>query len=138
MKPKIYTAYLAVQNKIPEGVRKIFVARYAPKSLDMRKENIKHIPALAPSWNLKEDFKANKMSYKEFCEAFETEIRLDDFSMNYIKSIAIFMIEYNTDIALICYEKDESDCHRSIVAKLIKEQLENNKTECELTIISNK
>ena len=74
---------------------------------------------LAPSKELLEDWKNNKIDWEEYNERYLKEILNDPEKISKVKELAKRFRD-GDKIRLICYEKDPSHCHRSILQRLIK------------------
>ena len=76
---------------------------------------------LAPSWELLKQAKArgiNKKVFETFYKPrFINEIKDSEQASNKIK--ALIAIARDQDIFLVCYEKEPSLCHRSIIQELL-------------------
>lgn len=76
---------------------------------------------LAPSWKLLTLSKEVGLSFDEYRKLFTTEIKNNPIARKCIEEIRELVKDQL--IFLVCYEKDASKCHRSIV----KEMIVNNK-----------
>lgn len=117
----IYTTYLSKLKDIPDNAIKVCISRKPPAKETLEKYNCMHALSLAPTqWIL------NK--YKEHGD-------FEKFKKSFIREREVITVEENAEIAkilrlckendvyLICYEKDHTKCHRSIVAELISKKL---------------
>lgn len=97
-------------------------------------DNIKHVPELSPSWNLFKSY----LNWKErgiwnhhiFETQYKPEFIRELSSYNSRKKLKeLIQLSEEKDILCVCYCKDESLCHRSIVkdiAERIRIRLKKN------------
>lgn len=125
----IYTTYLSNLKNLPndEKTIKYLVTRWKPRnSIDVKKYGIQWAPYLAPTELTLSKYKDGSINWKEYKERFIDESFSNQLFIDGMNEV----IELNNqgfDIFLICYEKDDSMCHRSI----LREILEFNNQECE-------
>lgn len=121
---KIYTTYLYKLKDIPDNTVKLFVARDLKPHISnsLEKYNCIHTPQVAPSRELREEYKQGYIDYDEFIKKYaEEERNLDKQDiLDFIK-----LINQNKDLYLICYEKDSNTCHRKVLASVITNILTN-------------
>ena len=114
---KVYTTYLYKLKNIPEDATKLFVARdLKPHILDsLNKYNCIHTPQVAPSRELRDKYKQGEIDYADFLSEYAKEQQNLDKQevLDFIK-----LIDSNKDLYLICYEKDDMQCHRSILREI--------------------
>jgi len=104
----------ALKNK-SDGVR-ILITRYWPRGI--KKENVdKWHKDLSPSKELLKNYKANKIEFQLFEKLFREEITGNTHVHDLCKGIAIEAAE-GKEITLLCYEKEEANCHRKIIKQL--------------------
>lgn len=118
----LYTSYFA-NVKNGKGI-KISVARFNPKWLSSK--DVKYwFRDLAPSINLLNDYKANKINWNDYyCEysGWLTDACLNNRRVKHmISSIENLLID-NTDVTIYCYEKPDDNCHRHIIAELFSKK----------------
>ncbi|MHA1229226.1 MAG: DUF488 domain-containing protein [Candidatus Helarchaeota archaeon] len=99
-------SYFAVSNKLPKDAVKIYVMRARFNSI------------LAPSWELLRKAKNEAMSFEEYRKLFIKEISENKDAID--KLFEIRETAKKRDVYLICYEKDSSKCHRSILIEIIE------------------
>lgn len=116
---KIYTTYFAHLKKIDANIVPISIARYNPKGYIGKTYSY-----LSPTASILFDFKQDS-DEKRYKERYYTDI-LNRLKLDRVLN-DLNIIGNGKDIALVCYEKSESFCHRHIVA----EWLNNNGIECE-------
>ena len=75
---------------------------------------------LSPSKKLLEKYKKNKITFKQLEQRYIIEMNNPDAKkeMQRIKELS-----KTIDVYLVCYEKDSKQCHRSILLKLIKNEI---------------
>lgn len=125
----IYTTYLSNLKNLPndEKTKKYLITRWKPRNtIDVKKYNLEWAPQLAPTELTLAKYKDGSIDWKEYRQRYIDESFSNPLFIDGLKEI----IEYNDegyDIFLICYEKDDSTCHRSI----LKEILQINNYKCE-------
>lgn len=124
----IYTTYLSNLKNLPNDdmTKKYLITRWKPRNtINVSKYNLEWTPQLAPTELTLAKCKDGSIEWKEFRqryidESFENPLFIDELEE---------IIELNSKgytIFLICYEKDDTICHRSI----LREILEYNNQEC--------
>lgn len=125
----IYTTYLSNLKNLPndEKTKKYLITRWKPRNtIDLKKYNLEWAPNLAPTELTLSKYTDGSINWREFRERFINESFDNRLFVDGLSEI----IELNNegyDIFLICYEKDDKVCHRSI----LKEILEFNNQICE-------
>ena len=125
----IYTTYLSNLKNLPndEKTKKYLITRWKPRNtIDVKKYNLEWAPQLAPTELTLAKYKDGSIDWKEYRQRYIDESFSNPLFIDGLKEI----IEYNDegyDIFLICYEKNDSTCHRSI----LKEILQINNYKCE-------
>ena len=124
----IYTTYLSNLKNLPndEKTKKYLITRWKPRNtIDVKKYNLEWAPQLAPTELTLTKYKDGSIDWKEYRQRYIDESFSNPLFIDGLKEI----VEYNDegyDIFLICYEKDDSTCHRSI----LKEILQINNYKC--------
>lgn len=124
----IYTTYLSNLKNLPndEKTKKYLITRWKPRNtIDVKKYNLEWAPQLAPTELTLAKYKDGSIDWKEYRQRYIDESFDNPLFIDGLKEI----VEYNDkgyDIFLICYEKDDSTCHRSI----LKEILQINNYKC--------
>ncbi len=125
----IYTTYLSNLKNLPndEKTKKYLITSWKPRNtIDLKKYNLEWAPNLAPTELTLSKYTDGSINWREFRERFINESFDNRLFVDGLSEI----IELNNegyDIFLICYEKDDKVCHRSI----LKEILEFNNQNCE-------
>lgn len=125
----IYTTYLSNLKNLPndEKTKKYLITRWKPRNtIDVKKYNLEWAPQLAPTELTLAKYKDGSIDWKEYRQRYIDESFSNPLFIDGLKEI----VDYNDegyDIFLICYEKDDSTCHRSI----LKEILQINNYKCE-------
>ena len=102
-----------------DGIR-ILITRYWPRGI--KKEYFdKWYKELSPSRDLLKIYKDKKIDFSLFGRLFLEEIQKSDV-IEICREIAHESIKGKT-ITLLCYEKDESICHRKFIKKLCEQEL---------------
>ena len=124
----IYTTYLSNLKNLPndEKTKKYLITRWKPRNtIDVKKYNLEWAPQLAPTELTLAKYKDGSIDWKEYRQRYIDESFSNPLFIDGLKEI----VEYNDkgyDIFLICYEKNDSTCHRSI----LKEILQINNYKC--------
>ena len=125
----IYTTYLSNLKNLPndEKTKKYLITRWKPRNtIDVKKYNLEWAPQLAPTELTLAKYKDGSIDWKEYRQRYIDESFDNPLFIDGLKEI----VDYNDegyDIFLICYEKNDSTCHRSI----LKEILQINNYKCE-------
>lgn len=117
----IYTSYLANVKKLPANMKKILVIRWKPRNtMNPEKYNLEWWPQLAPSELLLSKYKDNSIDWHQYREMFIEESYTNVMFIDALEQI----IELNKtqDICLICYEKNDLECHRSLIREILKQK----------------
>lgn len=108
----IYTTYFSKLRKLPQNIVPVSIARFPPKGV-----RVFEYKALAPSTEL-------LMSYKQtgdwaaYVNTYDNTVlaKLDPYKV--VEDLKT--LTNSADIALVCFEKDFTHCHRSLVAEWLK------------------
>ena len=125
----IYTTYLSNLKNLPndEKTKKYLITRWKPRNtIDVKKYNLEWAPQLAPTELTLAKYKDGSIDWKEYRQRYIDESFSNPLFIDGLKEI----VDYNDkgyNIFLICYEKNDSTCHRSI----LKEILQINNYKCE-------
>lgn len=113
-KGKLYTSCFAKLNK---GIGlKISIARYNPKWL--KEEYINDwFNNLAPSKELLNEYKYKGLSWETYTKRYMNEL---DMESDQFKTL-LNLLNIGKDVTVYCYEKSTDNCHRHILASIIKE-----------------
>lgn len=117
----IYTSYLANVKNLPTNMKKILVIRWKPRNtMNPEKYNLEWWPQLAPSELLLSKYKDNSIDWHQYREMFIEESYTNVMFIDALEQI----IELNKtqDICLICYEKNDLECHRSLIREILKQK----------------
>ena len=106
----LYTSYIGNLRNIPENFGRIYICSYMPDSLKLRSGFDLHLPALAPSEELKFLYKREMITVEEFISKYRNEINSREDIKELISEIK--SLSEDMDIVLVCYEKDCTNCHR--------------------------
>lgn len=77
---------------------------------------------LAPSKNLLKDYKEGRIEFQLFEKLFSNEISKNKNVIDICRGIAKDALD-GKEFTLLCYEKEESNCHRKLIRKLCKDEL---------------
>ena len=117
MKGTLYTSYFA---KIKQGKgHKISVARFNPKWLNQRDID-EWFRDLAPSVELLNDYKNNKIDWKQYTERYNkylTEGYFTNPRINKMVCTIESLLNNGKDVTIYCYEKPSDNCHRHLIGK---------------------
>lgn len=121
----LYTTYLANVRNIPktEKTKLILVTRYTPKNRRLTNTDIEWHCELAPSEVLYQQYKqsSKNISWQEFKERFKEQCSTNTATLKGISFIED-LVKQDNDVYLICYEKLNDMCHRSILYDYLKER----------------
>ena len=117
----LYTTYFAKMNKIPDDCIKLIITRFPPKWLDVSKYPNTYIAKeLSPSQELLLKYKKDN-NWDEYVIQFYEEMNYRKDMVNMLKKLSN-ILNKGIDICLICYEKDYTHCHRSLIGEYFKEE----------------
>lgn len=125
----IYTTYLSNLKNLPndEKTKKLLITRWKPRNtIDVKKYGIEWAPNLAPTELTLAKYKDGTIDWKEYRQRYIDESFDNKWFLEEIEEIRS-LDEKGYDIFLICYEKDDLICHRSI----LREILIYNEIKCE-------
>lgn len=109
---KIYTSYYANHRNIPAEYQCIAVSQTRPSSV--------FIPTLkeaAPHWNIINMYKSGKIDFDDFSALYMYQL---DVHIGH-KNLRDYLLQFNNEyIVLMCYEKDYTKCHRTILLEYIE------------------
>lgn len=115
---KTKSIYDSIENS--DGTR-ILITRYWPRGI--KKENFdKWYKELSPSKNLLKNYKEGRIDFQLFEKLFRNEIMENKNIIDICQNIAKEAVN-GKEVTLLCYEKDESNCHRKLIRKLCEEEL---------------
>lgn len=108
---KIYTSYFGNMRNLPKDIVPIAVSAFVPKGfIGIR------LTSLAPTTSLLEKYKrGDGMSFALYQQEYKSLILDAQNADNLIARI--LRLSQGKDVALLCYEKDPLECHRSILAQ---------------------
>lgn len=113
----VYTTYIDKIKKLPTNSLKLIVMRYRPNINLFEVENVKFLPSLSPSSELLFSYKNNEITFKEFSLKFRKQIENDLKALKLLEKIK----HTKCDVFLICCEKSQFECHRSILSNILNE-----------------
>ena len=115
---KTKSIYDSIENS--DGIR-ILITRYWPRGI--KKENFDNwYKELSPSKNLLKNYKEGRIDFQLFEKLFRNEIMENKNIIDICQNIAKEAVN-GKEVTLLCYEKDESNCHRKLIRKLCEEEL---------------
>ena len=115
---KIYTSYFANRK-----LKDVFTPDMTfAISAGMPKEmNCERLPALAPSWQLLQDYKNGKVDWDGYTRQYVTQ--LDALG---VEKIAPMLKD---GAVYLCFEGKDKNCHRHLLAKWVRENIAGVETE---------
>ena len=112
----IYTTYFGKLNHDPSLLKKVTpVAICAKPPVNWQG---KQYPALAPKYAFFMKYKDDG-DFNAFSKAYNEQV-LKDLDPKVIGNRLMLMADVATDVALVCYEKDQNVCHRNLVAAWLR------------------
>ena len=111
-----------------DGIR-VLIARFAPKNV---KENPDlnwdvHLSSVAPSNEILRLFKEAKIKFPEFARRYLLE--MEDFPAQ-VGFRTIASLALNGNITLLCYEMNDTFCHRRYVKSIVEMIMNKCKFDC--------
>jgi uncharacterized protein YeaO (DUF488 family) len=117
----LYTTYFTKMDKIPDDCIKLIITRFPPKWLDVSKYPNTYIAKeLSPSQELLLKYKKDN-NWDEYVIQFYEEMNYRKDMVNMLKKLSN-ILNKGIDIYLICYEKDYTHCHRSLLGQYFEEE----------------
>lgn len=117
---KVYSSYLANIKNIPDDVVKVFVFLYKPPKFSFPDGSF-YCPQLAPNEEIFKMYKNKELTLKEYLKEYEKILR---YRIPLIKDTTLASLAKHKKICLICYEKNEKECHRFINCNILNEMEE--------------
>lgn len=110
----LYSTYIANIQNIPKSIKKYLIVRILPKGFNPADHGIIHLPEMSPSKFLL--FRGKEEDYNFFKIKFVREMKdRKDFKKVFDKVLGELLS--GQDVCIICYEKDNTICHRRLVAE---------------------
>lgn len=117
----LYTTYFSKMNKLPEGVTKLIITRFPPKWLIIDKEKKMFlVKEFSPYQKTLLDYKKTE-DWDTYVIRFKEQMNSDETMKKYLNYL-LDKLQQGKDYALICYEKDYTYCHRSLLAEWFKDK----------------
>lgn len=110
----MYTTYLAMANKLPEDMKRIYICRYLPPSLKLRNGDM-HLKGLSPSPQILQMYKKGRITFEKLVDLFLQDVYSRE---NVFLRAELRRLDIN-NACLICYEKDVEKCHRKHAADFV-------------------
>ena len=113
---RVYTSYYPMVSRHMNGNEAFCaISQSVPAWF---KEDIIHIPEVAPSWELINSFKGNMISHGQFCQKCIEELKTKFGSSEKVKELIVEKLpDAMHDVVLVCWEKDVNSCHRKPLAE---------------------
>lgn len=121
---RVITTYLSKVDQIPDDYEILLISRILPKYFRMDRGNMYRVLEFAPSKGLLFSYRRNP-DWARYTLLFNREKALDKKYREYIDRLAV-AVNSGKKFALVCYEKDYLNCHRSLVAEDIKRRYNIN------------
>lgn len=122
----IYTSYFAKIKKFPESVVPVSISQFPPEWYSGQ-----CVKAVAPPPELLKAYKNNEVDFAEYTKVYTTEVlekmNVDNFlrRLNYIAGVKEgedpVWVNRNKHVALCCFEKNDLECHRSLLSDYLVE-----------------
>lgn len=109
---RIYTSYFARARQLPEGIVPVSISLWPPRDYSGARTQL-----LAPSQDILKEYKAEP-DWQRYVDRFNGEILAKRDPAGIIAALG--RISGGKDVCLLCFERDPSQCHRSLVAGWLK------------------
>lgn len=118
MSSKLYTTYASNLKNVPKGV--VICSIMQMPLAFMKKEGIVNIPQLAP---LTKNLVAYKRggSWETFEAKFKEQMYSNKDTIDYLILLMEALDEDDNDVCLVCCEKDNTYCHRRLIAEYLRD-----------------
>lgn len=104
------------------GYVPILVVRYLNPLVEVYRNTPIHVPELSPSADLLKDYKFDdNITYKDFTDRFKLELAKVDLATTLNKIDDLITKTNSRGAVLLCYCRDYTACHRSILANLLNQ-----------------
>ena len=107
---KIYTTYFGNLRKIPKDIIPIAICAKPPVGYTGI-----HFKSLCPSYTAFQAYKSDK-DFETFRQNYYSDV-LAYQDADYLVTGVFQKVSYGKDVALVCFEKNPKECHRSILAE---------------------
>ena len=111
----LYTTYFAKLSKLPSNIVPISICLWPPKGVQ-----IQSFPHLAPTQSILQEYK-RQPDERRYTDRYCKEV-LTQMNPHRVLD-ALLKLSGGKDIALVCYEKSGSFCHRTIATKWLEPAL---------------
>jgi len=78
------------------------------------------LPSLAPTNELLDRYKYHDLGWKQFNKEF-SKYMANSAEVKRDLTLLLYLVENHSKVTLLCWEIDHQECHRSLIAKTIKE-----------------
>lgn len=103
----IYTTYFAKLKKLPSHIVPVSISQYPPEGYSgLEYKNLAPDKTILLDYKRDGDWNKYVKRYGTYLKQLNPAIVMQD----------LFLLTGSNDIALVCFEKDHTHCHRSIVA----------------------
>ena len=114
----IRQGYFAKHRTYPTDELKICVSHSWPRFV--KRDQMTHMPALAPSKQLLQDYKKKQITWTQYTERFTAEMDTDQASTALLE--LMLKSNHGENIRLLCFEKAlDRECHRFLLLEMLGE-----------------
>ncbi len=107
------------ETAAPEDGLRVLVTRYWPRGVKKERINI-WCRDLSPSPELIKNYKSGEVTWQVFKAVYLAEIDSEAFHKCFAETVSMIKRRADSTATLLCTCKDDSRCHRSILAALLE------------------
>ena len=122
---KLLTAYTGEARKIKEADDKALLIWVANGKPYFKKHY--WFRGLAPAWNRIQELKDGTIQWEEFEQIYRDRLETDGTALYQIEMLVSILTNEHAwydKVYLVCYEKDDTHCHRRILKEVLDARLE--------------
>ena len=109
---KIYTSYFGNYKNIDSDIQCLSIANSKPQGLALIKWK-----EVVPNWSYVTSFKNKQISFELFKQMYLNYL----MNLKYSHDFKFYLEHFNSDVCLLCWEKDVNECHRKVLAEFLQQ-----------------
>ncbi len=123
---KLYTTYFAMTKKAKNRfLSAVFLAPVVKFPHFVKASNFWFRPELGPDKEQLERIKEGQISFERYAELYRKKLQslFEERGGYYLTHLTRYVKELRMPVLIFCYEKDPTECHRSILYDFLLERL---------------